>query len=124
LSSNTGSSFDAEAAFNFSSYYPYKVFDNSLGIGGSWWSLTLSNNSPQDNYVQIKFKDQTESATSAYATAADFPAAGSVRVRFEANGSATHFIIQASDTGAFAGEEYQYGGTNAITSGTYQVINA
>ena len=124
LSSNTGDSFDASAGFTFSSYQPWKAFDNSANnIGSAWWTLTNSN--AANNWIQLEFKTQAESANSDYATAADFPLVASVRVRTETNGSVAAYKIMGSNTGAFSGEEYVYGGGVIINhQGSYKTTNA
>ena len=124
LSGYTGNDFTASAGFEFSSYYGWKPFDNSTGIGGAWWSLTLSGSNPQNNWVQLEFQTTAENSNSQYATTADFPSVGSIRVRCETNGSATNYKIMGSNTGAFAGEEHVYGGVQQVNGGQYTTINA
>jgi len=111
----------ASDGYNYSSYDGWKAFNNSVGIGSAWW--TIINNTAANNWIQLEWIDQTQNSNSRWATAADFPPVGSVRVRTETNGDASYMEVMGSDTGAFSGEEHSFGLT-AISEATYQTINA
>ena len=63
-------------------------------------SLILPSGQTANNYVQMEWLDQSQNASSRWATSADFPDVGSVRIRCESNGSASHYEVLGSDTGA------------------------
>jgi len=113
----------ALSGYNFNTYHGWKAFDNGTGIGNAWWSLIIPANRHADNYTQLEWQDQSQNASSRWATSADFPEVSSIRVRTETNGNATHMELMGSDTGAFAGEEHSYG-LQSVTTGSYQIFNA
>ena len=114
---------EASDGYNYSSYDGYKAFDNGVGIGSAWWSLIISANNIVNNYVQMEWLDQSQNSNSRWATSANFPDVGSIRVRVESNGSASHYEVMGSDTGAFNGEEHSYG-LEQSSAGSYKISNA
>jgi len=121
MTSNTSNpDFTISAGHNASGYEPWEAFTNGVGIGNAWWSL--SSPSASANNLTIQFNDQTDNASSQYVTDADFPNILSIRTKDYSGSSATHYKILVSQTGAFAGEETQYGGINT-TNGQYAINN-
>lgn len=114
---------EASDGYNYSSYDGWKAFNNGVGIGSAWWSLIINANNIANNYVQMEWLDQSQNSNSRWATSADFPDVGSIRVRVESNGSASHYEVLGSDTGAFAGEEHSYG-LEQSSAGAYKISNA
>lgn len=77
------------------SYAAFKAADSSLLT--MWWALGTS---ATNNWWQMQFE------TATYPTA---PIIKSMMLRFDGQTSASYFSIAGSDTGAFSGEETDYG---------------
>ena len=109
--SNTSNpDFEWSAGHNFNNYFPWEVNDSNFSSTGSaWWSLGRNNSN--ENYIQLKFLNQSENASSQYATDADLPLVKSVRAYASTSGNCNNLAVFASTTGAFAGEEVQIGST-------------
>jgi len=75
------------SGFFFSSYSPFKGFDNSSNTW--WWSLT--NSTASLNHLTIDMGAQTTMLSG--------------RIKFYSGQSLRYFSIMASNTGAFSGEE-------------------
>ncbi len=103
--------------YNFSSYDGWKPFNNFTNISNSWWTLSVPFSTPEVNYLMVKIKT---GGTSQFST---LPAIGSIRLFINTNGSAGFLKVMGSTTGAFAGEEHDYG-IMSFTEGIYNVINA
>ena len=118
--SNTSNpNFELSAGKEFSNYSAWEAFDNgSLNTGSAWWSL--GRNTSADNYLELKYLNQTENASSAYATDADLPTTKSVRIYHTTNGTCAKLGVFASMTGAFTGEEIQIGSTSLKGSTGYK----
>ena len=102
----------------FNDYDFWEVNDNnSTNLGNAWWSL--GRNTSAENYIQVKYLNQSENASSPYATDADIPLTKSLRCYLTTNGSATNYEAYGSTTGAFAGEEVQIGNNESFTSNGY-----
>lgn len=118
--SNTSNpNFELGSGSAFNGYPEWEAFDNgALNTASAWWSL--GRNTSAENYLELKYLNQTENASSAYATDADIPDTKSVRVYHTTNGSCKQLAVYASKTGAFAGEETQIGATLAVGSTGYK----
>ena len=102
----------------FNGYDFWEVNDNNAtGTGNAWWSL--GRNTSAENYIQVKFLNQTENASSPYATDSDIPITKSLRCYLTTNGSATNYEAYGSTTGAFTGEEVQIGNNESFSSNGY-----
>ena len=106
-SSETGITVSAGDEYD-ASRVAWKAFDNSTGTG--WWSLGVP--TAANNWIQMEFEPAT------YTPA---PVLKSARFLFSSSNSATHLKVLGSDTGAFAGEETDYGYFK-IVEGTYQYL--
>lgn len=84
----------------------WKAFDSSQTSTG-WWSLGVP--VADNNWIQVEFESGT------YPTP---PTLKSAQFRFSSSNNATHLRMYGSDTGAFAGEETDYGFFK-ITENTY-----
>jgi len=118
--SNTSNpNFELSAGQEFNGYSAWEAFDNgALNTASAWWSLGRNNSA--ENYLELKYLNQTENASSAYATDADLPSTKSVRLYHTTNGNCDQLAVFASMTGAFAGEETQIGTTLSKGSSGYK----
>jgi hypothetical protein len=79
-----------------STYDGWKAVDSSTA--SMWW--TLGNSVAANNWWQIEFQKATYSSA---------PTIKSIQVRFDSQTDASYFKILGSNTGAFSGEETDYG---------------
>ena len=120
-SSNTSiDDWEVSAGHEFNGYFAWEALDSGTGLSSSWWSL--SRTTSNENYIQIKYNNQTDNAGSQYATDADLPLTRSLRVFTRTNGSCHSYEVYASNTGAFAGEEVQIGGTELNSGNDYKTF--
>lgn len=92
--SETGIAVSAGHTYS-STYAPWKAVDNSLS--SFWWALATT---AANNWWQIEFEKTT------YPTS---PLIKSFRIRFDLQTDAQYFSLKGSNTGAFSGEETDYG---------------
>jgi len=106
LTSNTSETgIVVSAGHSYTGYDPFKAADSSLS--SMWWALGTT---AANNWWQIQF----ESAT--YSTP---PEIKSITIRFDGQTDALYFSIKGSNTGAFSGEETDYGVFSISAEGSY-----